>query len=76
MQISIDRDRYEVLASDIPITKAQTEVYDLLLNLGEAGRQNVDSASLVRHFQFKSILPLTARLDHLVERGHLRLLTD
>ncbi len=58
----------EILDSDVPVTKAQQAVLDALKD-----RSTVSFGELIDQFGFSSPLPLISRLDHLIERGRLRL---
>ncbi|PSB18428.1 hypothetical protein C7B65_15145 [Phormidesmis priestleyi ULC007] len=61
----------EILASDVPVTKAQQAVLDAL-----KGRSTVSFEELIDQSGFSSPLPLISRLNHLIERGRLRLLPE
>lgn len=76
MRILIDSVPVEILHSDRRITTAQAEVLDVLRRAVMDGCSKVSSAILQKEFGFRSSLPLWSRLNHLIERGHLRLLTD
>lgn len=71
MNISENVMTIEILDSDVPVTKGQQAVLDAL-----AGRSTVSFDELVEQFGFKSRLPLMSRLNHLVERGRLRIVPD
>ena len=58
----------EILDSDVPVTKAQQAVLDAF-----EGRSFVSVNELIDHFGFKSQIPLMSRIDHLIERGRLRI---
>ncbi|PSB16042.1 hypothetical protein C7B65_22720 [Phormidesmis priestleyi ULC007] len=76
MKISIDSVEVEILHSDTPLTSAQAAVLDFLHNLVMEGSAQVSSSAMVKKFGFRSPLPLISRLNHLIQKGRLRLLPE
>ena len=76
MKISIDDTRYELTPSDLPISRGQEAVLEALSNVITEGFDRVSKAALVALFDFRSALPLESRINHLIERGRLRVLPD
>jgi hypothetical protein len=72
MHISIDETRYELTTSELPISSGQEAVLDELVNVITEGHNTVSKITLINQFGFKSALPLESRINHLVERGRLR----
>lgn len=72
MKVSVDSVQLEILDSDTPITKGQEAVLDLLCDVVTEGYFSISSHLLIKEFGFSSPLPLISRLNHLIERGRLR----